>query len=70
MLTAIALVFITPYLFSVFAAFKPCSQILAQSARSAEVPYLANFKYDFVPGDFGRYLANTRSSPSSSPRAR
>ena len=53
-------VFITPYLFSVFAAFKPLNQILSQSpAQPPTSPTWANFKELFTQYDFGRYLANT-----------
>jgi multiple sugar transport system permease protein len=59
-LTAIALVFMVPYLFTLFAALKPIGQIFSEPAW---VPpkslYLSNFRYDFVSGGFLRYLANT-----------
>lgn len=59
-LLIIAIIFITPYLFSIFAAFKPLSAILSQSpARPPTSPTLANFKEIFTQYDFGRYLANT-----------
>lgn len=60
LLLVIAIVFITPYLFTIFAAFKPLSAILAQSpARPPTSPTLANFKEIFTQYDFARYLANT-----------
>ena len=60
LLLIIAIVFLTPYLFSVFAAFKPLNQILAQSpARPPTSPTWANFKELFTQYDFGRYLAYT-----------
>jgi multiple sugar transport system permease protein len=59
-LTAIALVFMVPYILTVFAAFKPISQIFSEPAWiPPKSLYLANFKYDFVSGEFLRYLANT-----------
>ena len=59
-LLIIALVFITPYLFSVFAAFKPLSAILSQSPwRPPTPPTLANFRTIFTQYDFLRYLGNT-----------
>ena len=60
LLLIIALVFITPYLFSVFAAFKPLSAILSQSPwRPPTPPTLANFRTIFTQYDFLRYLGNT-----------
>ena len=60
LLLVIALIFITPYLFSLFASFKPLAQILSQSpARPPTSPTLANFKELFTQYDFGRILANT-----------
>ena len=60
LLLAIAAVFITPYLFSAFAAFKTLPEILAQSpARPPTNPTWANFKTIFTEYDFGRYLLNT-----------
>ena len=60
LLVVIALIFITPYLFSVFAAFKPLNSILSQSPwRPPTPPTLDNFKTIFSQYDFGRYLANT-----------
>jgi multiple sugar transport system permease protein len=60
LLLVILAVFITPYLFSAFASFKPLSAILAQSpARPPTHPTLENFKLLFTEYDFGRYLANT-----------
>jgi multiple sugar transport system permease protein len=60
LLLVIAIVFITPYLFTIFASLKPLSQILSQSpARPPSSPTLDNFKELFTQYDFGRYLANT-----------
>ena len=60
LLLVIAIVFITPYLFTIFAAFKPLSAILSQSpARPPTSPTWANFKEIFTQYDFARYLANT-----------
>jgi len=60
LLLVILLVFITPYLFSAFAAFKTLPEILAQSpARPPMHPTLDNFKTIFTQYDFGRYLLNT-----------
>jgi multiple sugar transport system permease protein len=60
LLLIILAVFITPYLFSVFASFKTLPDILAQSpAQPPTSPTWANFKDIFTEYDFGRYLANT-----------
>jgi multiple sugar transport system permease protein len=60
LLLVILAIFVTPYLFSAFAAFKPLSAILSQSpARPPGNPTLANFKEIFTTYGFGRYLANT-----------
>ena len=60
LLLVILLVFITPYLFSAFAAFKTLPDILAQSpARPPMHPTLDNFRTIFTQYDFGRYLLNT-----------
>ena len=60
LLLIIALIFVLPYVMSVFAAFKPLSAILSQSPlRPPSPPTLANFKTIFTQYDFGRYLANT-----------
>ncbi len=60
LLVIIAVIFILPYLMSIFAAFKPLSAILSQSPlRPPSPPTLANFKTLFTEYDFGRYLANT-----------
>src|SRR6266567_1986207 len=60
LLLVILLVFITPYLFSAFAAFKTLPDILAQSpARPPMNPTLDNFKTIFTQDNFGRYLLNT-----------
>jgi len=60
LLLIIALIFILPYLMSVFAAFKPLPAILSQSPLRPPAPgTLDNFKTIFTQYDFGRYLANT-----------
>ncbi len=60
LLLLVALVFITPYLFSLFAAFKPLTAILSESPFKPPLhPTLANFRTIFTQYDFGRYLANT-----------
>src|SRR6516165_12144209 len=60
LLLIIALIFILPYLMSVFAAFKPLPAILSQSPLRPPAPLtLDNFKTIFTQYDFGRYLANT-----------
>jgi multiple sugar transport system permease protein len=60
LLLIIAIIFLTPYLFSVFAAFKPLDQILSQSpAQPPTSPTWSNFSQLFSQYDFGRYLANT-----------
>jgi multiple sugar transport system permease protein len=60
LLLIIAIVFLTPYLFSIFAAFKPLDQILSQSpAQPPTHPIWSNFSQLFTQYDFGRYLANT-----------
>ncbi len=59
-LSIIALVFLVPYILTVFAAFKPISQIFTEPAWiPPKSLYLHNFSYDFVSGNFLRYLANT-----------
>src|SRR6516164_9487810 len=60
LLLIIALIFVLPYVMSVFAAFKPLSAILSQSPLRPPAPAtLDNFKTIFTQYDFGRYLANT-----------
>ena len=60
LLLIIALIFILPYLMSVFAAFKPLSAILSQSPlRPPSPPTWSNFTTLFSQYDFGRFLANT-----------
>lgn len=59
-MTAIAFVFMVPYLLTLFAAFKPISQIFSQPAwYPPHSLYLHNFVYDFSSAGFARYLANT-----------
>src|SRR5215469_15947258 len=60
LLLIIALIFILPYLMSIFAAFKTLPDILAQSPlRPPTSPTWSNFSTLFTQYDFGRYLANT-----------
>ena len=60
LLLIIALIFILPYLMSIFAAFKPLSAILSQSPlRPPSPPTWSNFSTLFSQYDFGRYLVNT-----------
>jgi multiple sugar transport system permease protein len=60
LLVIIALIFVLPYLMSIFAAFKPLSAILTQSPlRPPTSPTWSNFSTLFTEYDFGRYLANT-----------
>jgi multiple sugar transport system permease protein len=60
LLLIIAVIFITPYLFTIFASFKPLSEIVSQSPASPPTsPTWDNFKDIFTQYDFGRYLANT-----------
>ncbi len=58
---AIALVFMAPYMFSVFAAFKPTRRDLhpAPARPPPSRCTWANFRTTSCPGDFLRYLANT-----------
>jgi multiple sugar transport system permease protein len=60
LLTAMAFVFLGPYILTLFAAFKPIGKIFSEPAwippRSL---YLSNFRYDFESAGFYRYLANT-----------
>jgi multiple sugar transport system permease protein len=59
-LTVIALVFMVPYLLTLFASLKPIGQIFSEPAWiPPKSLYLSNFQYDFVSGGFLRYLANT-----------
>lgn len=59
-LLAIVAVFVTPYLFSLNAAFKPLSGILGDRAWvPASNGTLANFRELFGTHDFAVYLANT-----------
>jgi multiple sugar transport system permease protein len=59
-LTAVALVFLGPYILTLFASFKPIGKIFSEPAW---VPpnslYVHNFVYDLFTGEFLRYLANT-----------
>jgi multiple sugar transport system permease protein len=60
LLLIIALIFLLPYVMSIFAAFKPLSAILSQSPLTPpKSPTWSNFSTLFSQYDFGRYLANT-----------
>jgi len=60
LLLIIALIFILPYLMSIFAAFKTLPEILSQSPlRPPTSPTLSNFTTLFSQYDFGRFLFNT-----------
>jgi multiple sugar transport system permease protein len=60
LLTAIALVFLVPYILTVFAAFKPIGKIFSEPAWIPPSSfYVSNFSYDLLSGGFFRYLANT-----------
>jgi multiple sugar transport system permease protein len=60
LLTAMALVFLGPYILTVFAAFKPIGKIFSEPAWTPPSSLdFANFKHDFVSAGFYRYLANT-----------
>lgn len=60
LLTAMAFVFLGPYILTLFAAFKPISKIFSEPAWTPPHSlYLQNFTYDFQSAGFYRYLANT-----------
>jgi multiple sugar transport system permease protein len=60
LLTAMALVFLGPYILTLFAAFKPIGKIFSEPAWTPpSFGYISNFKYDFESAGFYRYLANT-----------
>ena len=60
LLSAMAFVFLGPYILTLFAAFKPIGKIFSEPAwRPPSSAYFANFRYDFVSAGFYRYLANT-----------
>jgi multiple sugar transport system permease protein len=60
LLTAMALVFLGPYILTVFAAFKPIGKIFSEPAWTPpSFGYIENFKYDFESAGFYRYLGNT-----------
>jgi len=60
LLTAIAFVFLVPYLFTLFAAFKPIGKIFTEPAWAPPSSlYFSNFTYDLFTNGFLRYLANT-----------
>ena len=60
-LTAMAFIFVFPYVLTLFASFKPINQIFSRPAWDPPTSlYLHNFSYDFsATVGFGRYLANT-----------
>lgn len=59
-LLVIVIVFITPYLFSLNASFKPLASILADTAWTPPASAsLDNFGQLFAEHDFGTYLGNT-----------
>jgi multiple sugar transport system permease protein len=60
LLTAMALVFLGPYILTVFAAFKPIGKIFSEPAWTPpSFAYFENFKYDLLSASFFRYLGNT-----------
>jgi multiple sugar transport system permease protein len=60
LLTAIAAVFLVPYVFTFFASFKSIGQIYNEPAWVPPTSLsFTNFRYDLVDASFGRYLANT-----------
>jgi multiple sugar transport system permease protein len=60
LLTAIGLIFIGPYVLTVFAAFKPIGKIFSEPAWTPPSSfYLSNFTYTLLTAGFLRYLANT-----------
>ena len=60
LLTAMAFVFLGPYILTLFAAFKPIGKIFSEPAWTPPSSlYLNNFTYDFESAGFYRYLANT-----------
>ena len=60
LLTAMAVVFLMPYVFTVFAAFKPIGKIFSEPAWTPPGSlYFSNFRYDLLSAGFLRYLANT-----------
>lgn len=59
-LTAVAFVFLVPYIFTVFAAFKPISKIFTEPAWIPPAsPTFSNFTHDLFAAGFMRYLGNT-----------
>lgn len=60
MLLVIALIFITPYIFSIMAAFKPLTEIQSDRAwQFPSHPTFSNFTTIFRDYHFGTYLLNT-----------
>lgn len=59
-MTSIGFVFLVPYIFTAFAAFKPINQFFSEPAWDPPHHlYLHNFSFDFSSGDFATYVANT-----------
>src|SRR3954447_6006041 len=59
-LLLIAAVFLTPYIFAIFAAFKPLSEINSDKAWQLPSQFtFSNFTTIFKDYDFGKYLLNT-----------
>jgi multiple sugar transport system permease protein len=59
-LTAIAAVFVAPYILALFGALKPASGLLSSSPWAPPKSfYLGNFRTILFSDDFVRYLANT-----------
>jgi len=60
LLTAMAFVFLVPYIFTVFAAFKPIGKIFTEPAWAPPSSlYFSNFSHDLLSAGFLRYLGNT-----------
>jgi multiple sugar transport system permease protein len=60
LLTAMAIVFLGPYILTLFAAFKPIGKIFSEPAWTPPGSLdLSNFEHDFADAGFYRYLANT-----------
>jgi multiple sugar transport system permease protein len=60
LLTALAAVFLVPYIFTFFAAFKPLADIYDKPAWTLPPSFnLTNFRTDLFDNGFGTYLGNT-----------
>ena len=60
LLTAMAFVFLGPYILTLFAAFKPIGKIFSEPAWTPPHSlYVQNFNYVLFSGGFLRYLGNT-----------